>query len=301
MQETRLTFESKSLVVDWIGFNIQGSVDLKPIAKYLFEAFGFNSTIAKRINGKWKSQDLKYDSKNQFQISFRQHEYDPEYKSFWVGTQINFSGENATYLYSFIKEHQFNWNIFELQRISLARLDLHYFRQSKARDSNQEVENFMEKSCQMIRAKSKRIQASWTRTKKGCLLRIGNRSSSNFYRVYQKDKEINYSVYSEITDGLQFELELKKEGIKSFQEFLFANQIEEFEGRLVEHFYKYSKKYFVLDSYYTDWLRIGLRKIFSIKKSENRLNSLVNSYLKKESLDSFLKKKQFFNLHSLHT
>ena len=64
MKQNKLTFQSQNLVVDWIGFNIQGSVDLKPTAKYLFEAFGFNSTIAKRINGKWKSQDLKYDSKN---------------------------------------------------------------------------------------------------------------------------------------------------------------------------------------------------------------------------------------------
>ena len=132
MKENKLSFKSENLVVDYISFNLQGWVDSEPIAKYFFEAFGFNSTIAKRINGKWKSQDLKYDSKNQFQISFRQHEYDPEYKSFWVGTQINFSGENATYLYSFIKEYPFNWNIFELQRTSLARLDLHYFRQFKA-------------------------------------------------------------------------------------------------------------------------------------------------------------------------
>ena len=82
MKQNKFTFQSQNLVVDWIGFNIQGSVDLKPITKYLFEAFGFNSTISKRINGKWKSQDLKYYSKNQFQIYFRQHEYDPEYKSF---------------------------------------------------------------------------------------------------------------------------------------------------------------------------------------------------------------------------
>ena len=41
MEETRLTFESKNLVVDWIGFNIQGFVDPEPIANYLFRNFGF--------------------------------------------------------------------------------------------------------------------------------------------------------------------------------------------------------------------------------------------------------------------
>ncbi|MGK0448171.1 MAG: hypothetical protein ACJA2M_001955 [Polaribacter sp.] len=50
-----LTFKSESLVVDWIGFNIQGFVDRKQvetIAKYFFQNFAFNSTFAKIINGK---------------------------------------------------------------------------------------------------------------------------------------------------------------------------------------------------------------------------------------------------------
>lgn len=163
----------------------------------------------------------------------------------------------------------------------------------ETRYSNQEVENFMEKPCQMIWSKSKRIQASWTRTKKGCLMRIGNRSSSNFYRVYQKDKEINYSVYSEIMNGLQFELELKKERIKSFQEFLFANQIEEFEERLTQHFFNQSDKYFVLNFCYTDWLAKTLRKI--IEKSKWN-PGLVTDYLGKSEFNSFANKEYFFQV-----
>ena len=83
-------------------------------------------------------------------------------------------------------------------------------------------------------------------------MRIGSRSSSNFYRVYQKEKKINYDVYSEVMDGLQFELELKKKGIKSFQQFLFDNQIEELEERLTQHFFNQSGKYLVLNFCYTD-------------------------------------------------
>jgi NRPS condensation-like uncharacterized protein len=76
--------------------------------------------------------------------------------------------------------------------------------------------------------------------------------------------------------------------------------MEEFEGRLVEHFYKYSKKSFVLDTCYTDWLQIGLRKIVSTKKkSETNFNFLVSSYLRKDCLDSFVQKKQFFKLIQL--
>ena len=93
-------------------------------------------------------------------------EYDPSSKSFWEGTTVHFSGTNAAQFYGIIQAQKFDWNILKLKNVSLGPLDLHYFRQSKARDSNQEVENFMEKSCQMIRSKSKIIQASWTRTKK---------------------------------------------------------------------------------------------------------------------------------------
>jgi hypothetical protein len=85
----------------------------------------------------------------------------------------------------------------------------------------------------------------------GLILRIGNRSSPNFYRVYEKK------------EGLEFEMELKKGNVVGFQEFLFSNQLEKFEGRLAEHFYNQSRKSLVLDSCYTDWRLIGLRKIVS--------------------------------------
>ena len=49
-------------------------------------------------------------------------------------------------------------------------------------------------------------------------------------------------------------------GIKSFQEFLFANQIEEFEERLTQHFFNQSGKYFVLNFCYTDWLAKTFKK-----------------------------------------
>jgi len=65
---------------------------------------------------------LNYNSINKFQISFRQHEYDPEIKSFWVGTKIDFSGNNATQFYKIIQQQKFDWdiNIQGLEDISAA-------------------------------------------------------------------------------------------------------------------------------------------------------------------------------------
>lgn len=72
MKGNNLNFDSKNLVVDYISLNIQGpindSINPKPIANYLFQNFNFNSTIFKKINYKWKSESLNYDSQNQLPL-----------------------------------------------------------------------------------------------------------------------------------------------------------------------------------------------------------------------------------------
>ena len=92
---------------------------------------------------------------------------------------------------------------------------------------------------------------------------------------------------------MQFELELKNELVKSFQEFLFANQIEEFEDRLSQHFLKQSFKYLVLNFCYTDWLVKLLRKIVQRPKFNP---GLVTDYLGKSKLNSFADKESLFRL-----
>lgn len=75
----------------------------------------------------------------------------------------------------------------------------------------------MDKCCRRIRAKSKRRKGEWKIELNVLVLRIENRSSSNYYYVSQK------------SNGLQFELELKKEIVKSLQKFSLNNFIQEFE------------------------------------------------------------------------
>jgi DNA relaxase NicK len=74
----------------------------------------------------------------------------------------------------------------------------------------------MENSCEKVNSILKQKKAYWKRTSRGPILRIGNRSNSNYYRVYQKTKKINHDVYDEMNRGLEFELELKNQLIKSF-------------------------------------------------------------------------------------
>lgn len=51
MKQNKLNFESEGLTVDYVSFNIQGSLQkdyLRKIAFYLFESFGFNSTFKRK-------------------------------------------------------------------------------------------------------------------------------------------------------------------------------------------------------------------------------------------------------------
>jgi hypothetical protein len=107
MLQNQLSFESENLAIDYISFNIPGSGNTESIAKYLFKTFNFNSTFTKGENGTSKS--WFYRTKNQHQVSFRQLEYDPSSKSFWEGTTIHFSGNNAAHFYKIVQAQKFDW------------------------------------------------------------------------------------------------------------------------------------------------------------------------------------------------
>ena len=202
----KLTFKSERLVVDYLSFNITGCKDPGPIANYLSDSFGFNSVVKETFQG--KSEDLIFKITNGYKVSFIKSTYNPESNSHWTGLIVRFSGENGAYFYSLVQKKLIDWSIFDLSCTNIGRLDLYYFRKSKSTDQDDLLELFMEKSCEKVNvnAKSKRKKASWKRTSRGLILRIGNRSNSNYYRVYQKTKQINQGAYDEMSRGVEFEL-----------------------------------------------------------------------------------------------
>lgn len=163
-------------------------------------------------------------------------------------------------------------------------------------DSNQRVKNFLESTYNSIRTKSKRKKVSFDPNKEPYILKIGSRSSSNYYRVYQKTKEINYDVSIKSTEGLQFELEIKKDFIKSFQQFLFNNRIDEFEERVTQHFFNQSRQNFGLHFSYTYWIRNFYRKLSYIREFNT---DLVTDYLRQTKFDSFDETKSLFQFLQL--
>lgn len=262
MNRNQYSFESENLVVDWIGFNIQGFVEkkqIRQIAEYLFHNFRFNSIFAVGLDG--KEEALFKDPKNNYQVSFRLYRYSDIY---WDGIKIDFSGNNAAQVYNLIQKQKFDWNIFQLPNLSLSRFDLCYFREKQHTDQKDELETFFSNSISKLANKHKKNSLNFAQSTKGYILRIGNRKSSNFYRIYQTKT------------GLRFELEIKKTLIKQFSDLLFCYDIEQFEKILTKHFYTYSKKVLTLNDCYTDWL------IKYLRKNEKPTSLLVTSYLKKK-------------------
>ena len=273
MKENKFTFQSQNLVVDYISFNIQGLVDRKQverIAKYFFQILGFNSNFAKGSTG--KKEDLFFDFQNQHQVSFRYYLYASEYTTYWNGTKVDFSGKNATQFYNIIKQQKFDWNIFNLSSTNIGRFDYYYFRPITDAHTDDKLKHFMQSSCNKILSNYKLRKAIFGREETGYVTRIGSRTSSNYYRIYQTKQ------------GVKFELELKNPLIKSFQSFLFHNQIEIFEQKLVLHFYKLSINQIQLVS----WIREISKKL--------EHNILETTYLENHRLLSFHERELIYNL-----
>lgn len=277
----KLTFESEGLTVDYLSFNITGLTNPESIAKiasYLSESFGFNSQIKEKHDKHF--QDLVLEENNAFQVRFLRSLRNTAFKTYWDGTTISFSGTNAAQIYKHIQRRHFDWTVFKDYKINLGRFDLSYFRKDKTTDPNDnndnylELEKFMEKSCQRVQARSKRRYASWHRNSKGLILKIGSRTSSNYYRVYKKKGQ----------SGLKFELEIKHKVVQSFQPYLFGNDIQIFEHKLSRYFYFQSFESFNLNTYSMDWLLDWYRRA----STKHHTNSLLTTYLTKPLKDQLL-------------
>jgi len=274
MQQNKLSFESENLVVDWISFNIKELTDPKQIAKialYLSKSFGFNSQIKENYENHF--EDLIFENKNRGKVSFIR--FTSTLNPYWTGTTISFPGQNAAYIYTFIKEGKIDWNLFDLTNIKLGRFDLHFLRKLNTTD---QVKTFLNESYEYAKSKGRKVELE--ENKIGHILRINDRKSSNYYRVYSKN------------NFLEFELEMKKYALKSIQSIFFSNSFLEFEDKVTRHFYQRYKNSVVLDNYCTDWLLDKLRKL---QKRQNGDNYLLTGYLSNIELRSFAERERFFH------
>jgi hypothetical protein len=194
----QLNLQSQNLTIHYFSFNIDGSLQLaylRKIAAYRFEYFGFTATFRRE---QLDQRETFFSSdKNSYQVVFRHYDYNPKAKCFWKSTKVDFTGENGKHFYNQIKKNQLDWKIFDLTILTLARIDVNYFRQPKIIDKNQFIEDLMELSRRRIVTKDKRRKARWEYEEKGLVLRVGKGGSSKYYWVYETNR------------GLKFEFEFK--------------------------------------------------------------------------------------------
>ena len=259
MNQTKFTFESENLTVDWIGFKFQDLDNFAQtkLAKYLFK-IGFNSYQESGKLAKPVKESIFVSSNNKFQVLFV---YEAPY---WKGTYVQFSGANATCFYSLLKQNLINREFFS--SAILGRFDLNYIRKNKTDDSIS-VRHFLQK-CQTKRTQTNK-NISLDKNSKGFLLKIGTRRSNTYSRIYEGK------------NFLKFEHEMKGKFIKKYHTLLIQNSFEEFEHKLSIHFLTYFGKNLPLYYSYTDWLVLKLRPI---RKQVFLPSGLNSDYIQSEIL-----------------
>ena len=272
-----INFKSENLVVDWISFNIQGLPDPETIASGLSKYF----TPHILIDGEPK---MSYHGfKKNYKVSIRQY---TEFKSHWVGTQIIFSGKDAAHCYNLIKTKKIGWETLMMGRytLSLGRIDLYFYRTNGSNDTIQLFDAFLVDSRTQIQNHTTTRHIRLQDFPDGKVLKVNRRNNSLHYRIYQKDQ------------GVRFELEFKHRQTKLVQNYLFNNQLDIFEDKLVLQFFKYSGQVLRLDYQYTDWV-IDFRRRYRMVNSSNPV--LLTSYLKNRRMSEEEEEKLFHLLQFL--
>ena len=252
-----LNFQFENLVVDWISFNIQGLPDPRRIANGLSKHFTPHVIIDNVPTIGFHGLKKKY------KVSVRQYTGS---RSYWVGTQIIFSGKDAAHFYKLIKTQKFNWKILMIDQhtLSLGRIDLCFSRPNDLNHTIKSFDAFLVDSRTQIQNHTTTRHIRLQDFPDGKVLKVNRRNNSLHYRVYQKNQ------------GVRFELEFKHRQTQLVQNYLFKNQLDIFEDKLVLQFFKYSGQVLRLDYQYTDWI-VDFRRRYRLVNPSNP--TLLTGYL----------------------
>lgn len=236
--------QKEFLSVDFISINIH-RIEITRLASY-FQSLGFNS-YQKQLDSNQSKQDINNNnsSSNQFEVYFiMKIPYQKEI------IQLQFPGPSGKQFYKLIKHGAIEWKKFPNPRFS--RLDIVYQRVSKSNDPVSTLDFINSSYIQFQELHSSKNLRS-ERNQKGLILKIGNRRSSKYYRIYTDPKN----------NILRFEAEMKGDLIKDFQDLFITSSFEEyeFESKLAYQFFKYSFELFysLNQSSHIDWLFTRLR------------------------------------------
>ena len=253
-----MNFENETLSVDYITLNLKNGKDnIRKIAQYFNHSHRFNCYSCDQKTG-FQSKKPYLDlvnprSKLEMVFVFNSNPVNRN------TVLIQFSGLNSCHFYRILKTQKFNWEIFDLNDLSLGRFDISYIR-SNQRIQKSDLLLFYQRSAD----KFKKRYPNTIPQIIDITLGLGTRTGDFFLRVYSPD---DYS--------LKFELEIKKYKAKQMTPFLIHNSYVEFEKSMVESFFRYLNIALVFDTCYTDWLLLKLRD------TNKPISHLVSNYFNK--------------------
>ena len=209
-----LNFQSQNLVVDYISFKFQHLDNLKQtkVANYLFK-IGFNSYQESGRLAKPIKEPIFVQFKNKFEVFFVRE------GSYWGALYLTFLDLTLPFFILLVQEKYIDWRIFS--SAVLNRFDLYYSRTNKIDDQISDIE-FLENSQKELNRRDRNV--SLEKNSKGFILKIGNRRSNNYFRIYQGK------------NSLKFEHEMKGKFLQEYHSLLVENRLEEFEQKLSSHF-----------------------------------------------------------------
>ena len=253
-----LNFQSENLNVDWISFNLEGSLDPIAIANRFSNYFTPNIRVDDIPKVSFHGLKKKY------KVSIRQY---TGCKSYWIGTRVIWSGKDAAYFYKLLKTDKFDWSLlkFDGHRLSLGRIDLYFSRPNDLNHTSALFDSFLLNSRKKVQSRKKTKHIKLQDFPDGVMLKINRRNNSVHYRVYQKD------------DDVRFEIELKHRQTRLVEDYLFQNKLDMFEHQLVIQYFKSSGQMLCLDYSYADWVIDFQRRNCQLVNLASR--SLVTSYL----------------------
>ena len=245
-KQTSYSFQPENLTPDWIRINIEGNINIKPIIHYL-EKLNF---IRNESYIGYQMSEIEQNNS----CCIRQMRAGEKPDIFWTGTQIDFPGKSASAFYSLLKEKKIDFNIFSVNRahqVKLGRFDLCYNLETETLNKDlfnfEKVSDFLASSFKKTALQRRNVRLEYSES--GLILKIGNRKSANFFRVYQNGQAI------------RFELERKKIN-EHWQNLFFGKHFRSFEARLFRAFNLCVKKYLLHenDSIYTQWFTSFIRQ-----------------------------------------
>ena len=236
------SLEIESLKIDYLRFNLKSYLndsEISNLAVY-FRRLGFSSYKKERDN--IKERTAIFNDKY-FEVTFVLR------TPYYEGTHLEFAGESANHLYSFIKNNKFNWNQLEQYGTFLRRIDTCYDRLHKSIDKVTN-DTFLEATLKHLKMVFPNNNLEYKRNRSGELINVGHRTSAKYYRVYLKG------------ECLRFEFEHKdRKTLNLYDHFLKTKQFRKLEQRIsyeflkqTQHLFRYSQ-----ETEKVEWLAQRLR------------------------------------------